>query len=528
VVLSKSTSTADDILKQLEDKSFPTSLQSSLKSENIEVTDASALAPKGVQKQLLPQYKAPAYVPTAPVEQLHGWSPLGDKPWSTLLSGEKSHLRRTHYQKGEDYLVEVFSATAILSVIFILWLLEYLLFLCAQSCSCCKKCCGCCNQKACFTCGPCKPCSRFSPKVSKCVHITLFLVMVVMILATLQGKTNFMKGMNGVVKSLRDTGSKFAEMENIGNDFSVQSTRFGDIATNADCKKQESNDVLKKTSKSFKTAVDLLNGLWKDLAKSMNDKAQTMDDVAKLMDVGIMATMGVFIFIAVLAILAAVIGGYKGWCVLRLAVFFSVLVVAIFAILVGVEFGLSMLIADFCHAGPLVNMKTAVADPTSEFYIADREALDMMSYYLTCKGGADASPMYQPLSDATDFMTVLQTVTKSLGTGACADADMQKIYGKSGVAAKVIAGFEGLTGVVSCPKSVNPLLAELTQQVLCTDTVAGLHQLWMVQSAAMAVLLIALHYAQFSRTLWVDGEYGDDSGGGGPSNKIAPQLSMNF
>lgn len=360
--------------------------------------------------------------------------------------------------------------------------------------------------------------------------------MVVMILGTLQGKENFIKGMNGVAKSMRNTASKFHQMEEVGNDFLVQSTAFDGITQTAKCKETKSNDVLRSTATKFKEAVIMLNQIWDGLSKKTFEQAKNMEDFIALLDIGIMASMGTFIFIALLAIIAALIGGKKGWCVLRIAVLFSVLIILVFALLVGIEFGLSMLIADFCHAGPLVNMNAAIRETL------DGDALKLMSYYLTCKGGEDASPMYQPLSDATDFMTVLQSVTKSMGTtAACSDTDMQKIYGAEGVAAKVIGGFKKLGGVVACPTSINPLLVDLTQVALCKNTVAGLYQLWVVQAAALAVLLIALHYAQFSRTRWVKNGTDDEAKPWdsapeakkkkkkrGAKNQIQPQVSMTF
>eukprot|EP00937_MAST-01D_sp_MAST-1D-sp2_P005590 g5590.t1 len=241
--------------------------------------------------------------------------------------------------------------------------------------------------------------------------------------------------------------------------------------------------LLKQNSGAFGKAGDTLGKMFVGLAptvRSVNDMPLEL-----YVDIGLGCSMG-----QVLLVLA--IGAVGLWFVwprtLGVATTKGSFALLTFSFLVALEVFISVLLADFCTAGPLPATAGLAANMLTE-----AQSQQMAAYFLTCNG---TNPIAAPLRQAQTMIPRITSAVGQLGaqtysTGAtlCDAAAVKAVVDAAGATSAAISGIVASMG---CDR-VNPVLVRITHELLCVDVVHGMYNLWVVQASAAALFFVCVY-----------------------------------
>jgi len=322
----------------------------------------------------------------------------------------------------------------------------------------------------------------------------MFIVSAIVVLGSLDGRKHFIDGLDGVGEHLKTTQEHFQNLESDVDQFKLNAQEFSEEAKKP-CKSDDSKSVLQTISDEFKKSEEeLANGVG-SISEDIGKMGDTLKDGKDIIDALVIAIVIVFVLISLLGLISVGLGGKAGNAVLT---FTSVMAIIVLLAMIGlqtVQVTTSVALADFCYEGPLNNMEK-VADQ----HLTDRTQA-LFKYYLTCNGGETASPIYDDIVEATDMAGQVVMVAKQFAkTGQC-EVERAVEVGES-----TLATIKTMSRIISCDKTINPILVGLTQDALCGDAVSGLYIMWTTQTAACFLLWFTLIYAQFARGYWTETE----------------------
>jgi len=453
----------------------------------------------------IPDYNpAEAYSRSEVVDELHGFY-------------HHNNADQFSTDKESDYVtaIVILGAAPLMLAVAILLIYFVLLFY-----RCCKSSCA---AKEAF-CGPI--CSRF-------LLGFLFLAALVFGMGLWGARYDFNMAVDKLAYSMtNDDGSGlvdiFANIEQHGGSLTSQASAYYRESTQIDCPALSSDvNALKAKTLQLKNEADKLPSYYEKASSSLsglNEKAEKMSK--RHVNIGIGVVFALVLFYTFMGVSAAGQGSSR---LLDCTSCWGSTVLPLMAVVLGLELGLSIIVADYC-AHDTVSCSAAIdycpaaldgqqvsgPDASSlkvihrSFEGAGGNTEELVGYYVRCSG---THPLDSVLANVDQYRKQLFENAEALqSSGQCtaaSAASLNLIKSDTAALGTTYNTVHALKNSLSC-EGINQRYRSVTYDAMCTHSVDGLYKLWVVQAFVCSFLVLSHFFSVFVRPKFLEQKYADE------------------